>query len=160
MTKKQNNSDLKDVAFYNPHDGLKGRDGGPYLDHVNRQAAEINRAAAEGREPDDLNGPLPADAGTPLVVAGQVQDNSGYSNPSMAGRAGFGAILTDHLLTNSYSDDSEEITVADPISVLPVDTGTVAHPDNVASQTIDGNPSVAGINAAATKGKNLTKGAK
>lgn len=58
------------VNLYNPHDGLTGRDGGPYLDQEERRLAEIRRAAVEGREPD-LDNP-PATAGTPLVTAGQL----------------------------------------------------------------------------------------
>lgn len=53
--------------LYNPHDGLTGRDGGPYLDQEERRLAEIRRAAIEGREPDFEQ--APATAGTPLVTA-------------------------------------------------------------------------------------------
>lgn len=56
--------------LYNPHAGLTGRDGGPYLDEEERRLAEIRRAAVEGREPDFDN--APATAGTPLVTAGQL----------------------------------------------------------------------------------------
>jgi hypothetical protein len=55
------------VNLYNPHDGLTGRDGGPYLDQEERRLAEIVRAKVEGREPDFDN--APATAGTPLVTA-------------------------------------------------------------------------------------------
>lgn len=121
-------SDTKDVGFYNAQDGLKGRDGGPYLDHINRQTAEVQRAIVENRKPADLNGPLPADVGTVLVTAPFVIDNSTTSNPSMALRPGFGTILSDKTLSDAKQGspvgDINEVTVADPISVLPVDTRT------------------------------------
>ena len=121
-------SDLQDRGFYNVHDGLKGRDGGPYLDHVIRQQSELNRALVEGREPADLNGPLPADAGTPLVVAALVVDNSLTSNPSMALRPGFAAVLDDASFNDkrggSPQDDADKVSIADPISTLPVDVAS------------------------------------
>ena len=56
--------------LFNPHQGLTGRDGGPYLDEEERRLAEIRRAVVEDREPDLEN--APAVAGTPLVTAGQL----------------------------------------------------------------------------------------
>lgn len=56
--------------LYNPHEGLTGRDGGPYLDQEERRLAEIRRAAVEDREPDFEK--AAAGAGTPLVTAGQL----------------------------------------------------------------------------------------
>lgn len=56
--------------LFNPHQGLTGRDGGPYLDEEERRLAEIRRAAVEDRKPDLDN--APAVAGTPLVTAGQL----------------------------------------------------------------------------------------
>lgn len=52
---------------FNQHDGLTGRDGGPYLDQVEAYNAEVQRAQVEGREPDFDN--LGSTAGTPLVPA-------------------------------------------------------------------------------------------
>lgn len=67
--------------LFNPHDGLTGRDGGPYLDNEERRLAEIRRAAVEGREPEFEK--APATAGTPLVTAGQlVAMANPTSNPS------------------------------------------------------------------------------
>ena len=62
--------------LYNPNDGLHGRDGGPYLDQVQREAAEKQIAFREGREPDYDN--LPLTAGTPLVSGEVLLD---ISNP-------------------------------------------------------------------------------
>lgn len=56
----------KEVNLYNIHDGLRKRDGGPYLDEVEREQAELRRARIENRKPD-LNTPG-ASAGTPLVT--------------------------------------------------------------------------------------------
>lgn len=152
--------DFKDTGFYNAQDGLKGRDGGPYLDAVHRQEAEVRRAQQEQREPADLNGPLPADAGTLLVTARQLQDNSDYSNPSMAVRPGFEIVLTDDVMGSAeFNPQTDEAGFADPISVLPVDQRTTADNDNVADQTVTGNPSVAGIEEQAGQGNDVVTGA-
>lgn len=72
------------VNLYNPHNGLTGRDGGPYLDQEERRLAEIVRAGKEGREPDFEN--APATAGTPLVDANTlVAMANPASNPSQSG---------------------------------------------------------------------------
>jgi hypothetical protein len=67
-------------TFFNMHDGIRGRDGGPYLDMEEAVQAEIRRARAEGREPD-LENPPPT-VGQPYVLAHEVTDNI-PSNPSM-----------------------------------------------------------------------------
>ena len=101
---------MVDVGYYNAQDGQKSRDGGPYLDHVERQRAEVNRARAEGREPADLNGILPPVVGTLLVTAGQVVDNAN-SNPSMVNAPGIFKTLEDA--------DFDSDNLADPIQFLP-----------------------------------------
>ncbi len=65
------------VNLYNPHNGLTGRDGGPYLDQEERRLAEIVRAGKEDREPDFEN--APATAGTPLVSSSVLV---GMANPA------------------------------------------------------------------------------
>lgn len=65
------------VDLFNPHAGLTGRDGGPYLDQEERRLAEIRRAAIEDREPDFDK--APATAGTPLVTAGEL---AAMANPA------------------------------------------------------------------------------
>ena len=117
----------KDVGFYNPHDGLKGRDGGPYLDHIERQAAEVSRARLEGREPADPWGVLPATAGTPLVVASQVVDNSWTSNPSMAHKPTLAAVLDDEGLGKGKPwGELKDASFTSPVSVGSVDLRTEA----------------------------------
>lgn len=70
------------VDLFNPHDGLTGRDGGPYLDEVERRNAETIRAAKEDRKPDYDK--APATAGTPLVTGAVLaQIANPASNPSM-----------------------------------------------------------------------------
>jgi hypothetical protein len=59
-----------ETNLYNLHEGTTGRLPGTYLDEVERQGSELERAAREGREPD-LENP-PANAGTPLVTADQL----------------------------------------------------------------------------------------
>lgn len=102
-----------DVAFFNAQDGVKGRDGGPYLDYEERYAAEVRRARLEDREPAEYGENVPAHVGTTLVTAPFVIDNSSTSNPSMALKSGLEVVLTD----DSYTGNKG---VADPISVLPV----------------------------------------
>lgn len=53
------------VDLYDANHGLLPRSGGPYLDDLEKEAAEIQRAKVEGREPD-LDNPG-AIVGTPLV---------------------------------------------------------------------------------------------
>lgn len=43
------------VKLFNPNEGLHGRQGGPFLDNVQRRQAEETRAIREGREPDYEN---------------------------------------------------------------------------------------------------------
>lgn len=58
------------VNVYNLHAGLAPRVGGPYLDIVQLEQAEIQRALIEGREPDFDN--MAGSAGVPLVTAAQL----------------------------------------------------------------------------------------
>lgn len=43
------------TKLFNPNEGLFGRQGGPFLDDVERKQAEDQRAYVEGREPDYTN---------------------------------------------------------------------------------------------------------
>jgi hypothetical protein len=88
--------------LYNPHDGLTGRDGGPYLDQEERRLAEIVRAAKEDREPDFEN--APATAGTPLVDAATlIAMANPASNPSQSAKAD--AVLPSAVEVVAASDD-------------------------------------------------------
>lgn len=118
---------IKEVAFFNIHDGIRGRDGGPYLDQIERQRAEIARAKVEGREPADLDGPLPGTAGSPLVVAEVLFDNVA-SNPSMS---------VNFVSVDSH-DASDETHVA-PVIVLPVDFRTEVS-DNLVEEDVSVEP--------------------
>lgn len=108
--------------LYNPHAGLTGRDGGPYLDQEERRLAEVRRAAIEGREPDFDN--APAVAGTPLVTAGQlIQQANPTSNPSQANADPY-AYAVDSLA------QSEDFPV-DAFSKRPVDDDEVARSEEL-----------------------------
>jgi hypothetical protein len=72
---------VEDLTLHNPNDGLYGRTGGPYLDEVEAQAAEINRARVEGRKPDLAN--PGAYAGIPLQT--KRQQIVGYNPTTLAG---------------------------------------------------------------------------
>lgn len=96
------------TKLYNLHDGLTGRDGGPYLDQVEREAAEVRRAKVEGREPD-LEHPGTT-AGDPLVTARQLVETANpQSNPSQIGFDPFAAAV-DQLET---SEDFPVTSVAE-----------------------------------------------
>lgn len=58
------------ARMFNVHDGLHGRDGGPYLDQVEAYEAEKRRAQVEGREPDYDN--MPASAGMVMLTEAQM----------------------------------------------------------------------------------------
>lgn len=63
-TTEANEQDVK-VPLYDAAKGKSPRTGGPYLDEIQAEEAEIRRAKIEKREPD-LNNP-PATVGTVLV---------------------------------------------------------------------------------------------
>lgn len=80
------------VDFYSAHEGTHGRDGGPYLDEVERINQERVRQAIPNSEeaPNadlsasraDILAAIPGSAGTPLVTEASRVDNS-YGNPSV-----------------------------------------------------------------------------
>lgn len=141
------NATTKEVGFYNQHSGLKGRDGGPYLDQVNRQYAEVNRAQQEGREPlplDGSGGALPAEAGTPLLPVSQLIDNSITSNPSMAN-------------VPLVSDEQEKHLNIKPVVVADLDTRTQADLD--AEEANSNKPATKSFDVSPTTSGNVTTGA-
>jgi hypothetical protein len=93
--------------FYNPFDGTRGRPGGIYLDVVERERAETQRAFSEDREPDYAN--PPAVAGTPLVTDAQRVDNT-FSNPA-----------------SSVVNPVEQV---DPVSTAAIDVGVATGTTN------------------------------
>jgi hypothetical protein len=69
--------------LFNVNDGLTGRDGGPYLDQVERRHAEDQRAIMEGREPnyETMGGTV----GTVYVTAKGLMGTESVNNiPSQA----------------------------------------------------------------------------
>jgi len=142
------------VQLFNPNDGVTGRDGGPYLDVVQAEEQERQRARVEGREPDFEN--LPAHAGIPLQTAGQQWFTVGVnSNPSQAGRndvnsdVQFQAAVKDEdvaLHAFSERDKLEEIDDAGPTfgekgvadtNPAAIATGAAADGENTAGKGAD-----------------------
>ena len=75
--------DTQTVTLFNANDSVTGRDGGPYLDVVQAQADEVNRARVEKREPN-LDNP-PPNAGIQLNNAAQQLATADVNNlPSQA----------------------------------------------------------------------------
>lgn len=64
--------DAVTVDLYDANKGKSPRTGGPYLDEVEAEKAEIRRAKLEGRDPD-LDNP-PAVVGTQLVPKSQLRE--------------------------------------------------------------------------------------
>lgn len=119
----------EDIKMYNPHDGLTGRDGGPYLDQVENEAAEIRRAKIEDREPDLVN-PPPA-AGTPLVTGPElVKMANPASNPSQQGNDVV-SLAIDNVATN------EDFAVQSVASIPAENLGTV---ENVVPENANEDP--------------------
>lgn len=72
---------LPEVPMYNPNAGLTPRVGGPYLDVLELERAETQRAVFENREPDYTD--MAGTAGVTLMTAGQVANLHGGS-PALA----------------------------------------------------------------------------
>lgn len=105
-----------DRKLYDVNKGF-GRDGGPYMDEVDRRQAEVNRARVEGREPD-LDNPPPI-AGSQLVDAKTlVQQYNPASHPSMDSGSALAAAVDlaaddpDHPLTADAAVPAEVVETA------------------------------------------------
>jgi hypothetical protein len=94
------------MDLFNANDGIRGRDGGPYLDDVEREHAELRRAKVEGREPN-LENP-PATAGIQLVHPSLLADNIS-SHPSRAN------VVVGAGVVDNYS----EAVVPSPVATVP-----------------------------------------
>lgn len=100
---------MADVPLYNPNDGITGRDGGPYLDQVEAEQAEVRRAKVEGREPD-LDNP-PATAGIPLTTAAQMIHNLDVNIPSKSNFLTTGGAAA--LYRGAEDDENTNLVAAD-----------------------------------------------
>jgi hypothetical protein len=74
--------ELTEVGLYNAQEGLVTRSGGPYLDDLERENAEVKRARIEGREPDLVN-PGPH-VGTLLVTKDQLVERDASRSHGLA----------------------------------------------------------------------------
>jgi hypothetical protein len=124
----------EDVALYNIHDGLRGRDGGNYLDLVEMEAAEVARAKAEGREPDFTK--LQPTAGVPLTPISQVPDNT-HANPSMANNTA----LDEAIAKFKQETAPESFTTVNIVSAVEPGTEEEAAPAPVAKKTASSSTS-------------------
>jgi len=122
--------------YYVAQDGVSGRDGGPYLDQIEREQGEVLRARAEGRDVDFEK--ASAVAGTVLVTGGQLTDNVN-SNPSMLG------------VSETTEPKVNEELVATP-QELPVDSRASLSEKELEEQAeFSGSPGAAEARAAAEK---------
>lgn len=81
-------AETEKVNFYNPNDGIHGRDGGPYLDQEQQVQQERLNAFREDREPDYAN--LPLHPGIqPVSETALVQ---GYNSTALAGQANLSSV--------------------------------------------------------------------
>lgn len=69
------------VPLYNVHAGITRRVGGPFLDELELEQAEIRRAVVEKREPDFKNNA--GSAGVPLVTAGVLAQAHAYDSRAL-----------------------------------------------------------------------------
>ncbi len=79
-----------EIPVYNIHDGLKGRNGGPFLDEVQREEAEKRAARIEGRKPN-LDEPEASSASDELVTAAVLLKTWADTLPA-------GTVLTEDLI--------------------------------------------------------------
>lgn len=126
-TSKEKAPEKSGLKMYNPHEGLTGRDGGPYLDQVENDLAEDRRAFVEGREPDYEAAKKNPSAGTPLVTGSQLlQMANPASNPSQQGND----VLAQAVDVLSVDDNFKVESVAEiPAgSITGVDTPVYENP--------------------------------
>lgn len=118
------------VELFNVHQGLRGRDGGPYQDVVERERAEVIRAQREGRDPNFDPDVMPATVGTPLVPASALRDNTN-SHPSM-----------DHFSTaGTLGPDTDSPFVEAP-EVLPINTKVIETEDTAPEENVKSDSEV------------------
>lgn len=130
---------MTEKNLYNIHDGVAGRDGGPYLDQVEAREAERRRAAVEGREPDYDH--LPATAGQPLVTADQLLRLQGTSNiPSQELNRVQAAALDQYAETDTFPIEPHSVrdTTADEDHLEEAESEG-AHP------AVPSNPTIASV---------------
>lgn len=108
--------------LYNANDGLIGRDGGPYLDRVEAERAEEQRAKVEKREPDyDNPGGY---AGTVYVTASQLLASESVNNlPSQFEKA---TAAKEKAVEALVEDSDTDLVVSFDAPDVPVDDGKTA----------------------------------
>lgn len=147
------------VPLYNKNDGITGRDGGPYLDNLEAEAAEKRRALVEGREPD-LDNP-PATAGIVLVTGSELASTVGVNSiPSQESRAriNFGDVFKriadddETLLTVKGEIPEEFYTTTEPVEDYLIEPPTVYAPSIADGVKVEEKPAPkAGGNSAGGK---------
>lgn len=75
---EKDTDDRQQLDLYDANKGLLKRDGGPYLDQVERERDEVVRAAREGRTPDLTNPPV--SVGTTLVPKHYLRETDASSS--------------------------------------------------------------------------------
>lgn len=96
------------TKLYDANDGITGRDGGVYLDQVERERAEEARARVEGREPDYDN--PGGTAGTVYVTADQLLAHRTLNHsPSQSSKFD---VTSDDIVTAYAADDKHDLKVA------------------------------------------------
>jgi len=151
---KSKDGRFSQVDLYNQHEGMRGRDGGPYLDEVEKVQAERTRQTISNSEEEpnaDLSGSLrevvkelPAGAGTPLVTKARVVDNT-FSNPSAERRTNHDfdskPVQTVDILR---PDAAYEISTADTTghAVIPHEPGDKLSPSGEVTKWEDRKPLV------------------
>lgn len=121
------------TKLFNPNEGLFGRQGGPFLDDVERKEAETVRAYREGREPNYEN--MQPSVGDQLRTEEQIlqEQINGVNPPTLDELKDFKGVTAPVIVEvpdevnepdedGDYVDDEDEDEVPNPDVVNPDET--------------------------------------
>lgn len=96
------------TKLFNPNEGLFGRQGGPFLDDVNRKRQEDIRAYREGREPDYEN--MQPGVGDQLRTEEQLlqEQINGVNPPTLEELKDFKGVTAKPVVDTDSVDESDE----------------------------------------------------
>ena len=96
------------TKLFNPNEGLFGRQGGPFLDDVNRKRQEDIRAYKEGREPNYEN--MQPGVGDSLRTEEQLlqEQINGVNPPTLEELKDFKGVVAKPVVNTDGGDDEPE----------------------------------------------------
>lgn len=102
-------SETKKVALYNANDGVVGRDGGPYLDLVEMERAEVIRARKEDREPETDHAAMASTPGIQLVPANRLGVHYNQVGTVINEDAGTTGLFTEETAPPVYAEPEMQV---------------------------------------------------